>query len=113
MVRPCAMNRRQSAAVWFQPTLLESASAPGTSAGVSAAWTSASVAPIAHLEFGRFAKARHVARDPIGGPVEHGLKRYGRRPEQTLGAFRVGQPRRRRLFADYVRGPAEARGKLL
>src|SRR6266699_2325280 len=106
MVRPCAMNRRQSSAVWFQPTLLESASAPGTSACVSAAWTSASVAPIAHLEFGRLAKARHVAGDPIGGPVEHGLDRYGRRAEQTLGAFRVRQPRSRRLFADDVRATA-------
>src|SRR6266699_2325277 len=102
MVRPCAMNRRQSSAVWFQPTLLESASAPGTSACVSAAWTSASVTPIAHLEFGRLAKARHVAGDPIGGPVEHGLDRYGRRPhivgEEAPTAWLTNTERAQRLF---------------
>src|ERR1043166_981271 len=88
MVRPCAMNTFQSSAVWFQPTFAESASARGTSAPVSAAWTSASVAPIAHLEFGGLVEARHVARNPVGGPVEHGLERHGGRAQTGCAGAR-------------------------
>src|SRR6202023_1938395 len=107
------MNKRQSSAVWFQPTLAESASARGASACVSGTCASASVAPIAHLEFGRLVEARHVAREPIGGPVEHGCERHAGRPEHTLRALGVGEPCGRRLLADNVRWSAEARGKFV
>ena len=72
------MKSAQSSGVWFQPASTESAVAPvdvRPDVNLAGAGAAASITAIAHLEVGRLAEARHVARDPVGYPIDHGLER--------------------------------------
>src|SRR5262245_32718722 len=99
---PKSRNMRQSAATWFQPASATSASAAGSSATLSSGpiTHAGSESAIASAIGGRLAEARHVARDPVGRPIDHPGKRNARIAEQACGLGGVDEPSIRRLGAD-------------
>src|ERR671917_869181 len=106
--------KRQSSAVWFQPASCDSASAASASAGCigrTRGWVTlaASVAPIADLVVGRLVEGRHGAREPVGGPLDHGEERHPWIAELGIHEARIVEPARRALAAeDARRAPEES-----
>src|SRR5262245_4025986 len=96
---------RQSAATWFQPASATSASASGRSAS---SIRPMSEGAIALAIAGRLAEAREIARDPVGGPVDHLRERHLRIAEQPHRLRRVDQPGGPRFLALEGGLPAEA-----
>src|SRR6266480_6725110 len=106
---------RQSAGSWFQRASRTSAPASSNSDGVSDCLTVSpgSELAIAGIVMGALAEARHAARDPIRGPIDHLAERHARIAEEprrlrgvdepSLGPFdsrengRLAQPLRERL----------------
>src|SRR5919106_577109 len=80
--------RRQSASFWFQFAARESARQPARCASPSGC----SVLPVTRLEMRRLAEARLTARDPVGHPVDHRLKRNTRVAEELLCLRGVDEP---------------------
>src|SRR5262245_3268852 len=107
---------RQSPATWFQPASSESGHSAGASLAASSTIRPASagsILAIAHLVARRLAVARHAARQPIGGPIEHALDRYPRRSKFAQHAGGVIDPSGRRFLADEARRAPEPPRKIL
>src|SRR5262245_51442 len=74
---------RQSAGTWFQPASAASAAPPSMSEGLSGRQTSPSEDAIADVEMRVLAPTLHVARHPVGDPVDHAAERDHRIAEQA------------------------------
>src|SRR5262245_17830664 len=106
------MNR-QSASTWFHPASATSAIAAGMSASPIGELPMVSVGTVANLETGGLAEARHVARHPVGYPVQHLLQRHLRIAEHPECLTGIVQPSRLRLFAHKRRRTAKSLAKSL